>query len=38
MLYISHKLDEVMAISDRVTVFRDGHFDRHAGDQGDRRE
>jgi len=24
MLYISHKLDEVMAISDRVTVFRDG--------------
>ncbi|NLF26617.1 MAG: sugar ABC transporter ATP-binding protein [Clostridiales bacterium] len=26
MLYISHKLDEVMAISDRVTVFRDGRL------------
>jgi len=26
MLYISHKLDEVMTISDRVTVFRDGHL------------
>lgn len=24
MLYITHKLDEVMEISDRVTVFRDG--------------
>jgi D-xylose transport system ATP-binding protein len=25
-LYISHKIDEVMAISDRVTVLRDGGF------------
>ncbi|WP_245986761.1 ATP-binding cassette domain-containing protein [Azospirillum thermophilum] len=26
IVYISHKLDEVKAISDRVTVLRDGHF------------
>lgn len=26
MLYISHKLEEVMKISDRVAVFRDGQF------------
>lgn len=26
MLYISHKLDEVMKISDRVSIFRDGQF------------
>ena len=26
ILYISHKLDEIMEISDRITVLRDGHF------------
>lgn len=26
MLYISHKLDEVIKISDRITVLRDGHY------------
>jgi len=26
MLYISHKLDEIMSISDRITVLRDGKY------------
>ncbi len=26
MLYISHKLDEIMKISDRIAVFRDGRY------------
>ena len=26
MIYISHKLDEIFRISDRVTVLRDGSF------------
>ncbi|MDY5221367.1 MAG: sugar ABC transporter ATP-binding protein [Eubacteriales bacterium] len=26
MLYISHKLDEIMNVSDRITVLRDGHY------------
>ncbi len=25
ILYVSHKLDEIMAIADRVTILRDGH-------------
>lgn len=31
MIYVSHRLDEVFAISDTVTVFRDGRL-VHAGD------
>ena len=30
VIFISHKLNEVMAVSDRVTVLRGGQFDRNA--------
>ena len=30
MIYISHRLEELPTIADRVTVLRDGHDDRHA--------
>lgn len=26
IIYVSHKIDEVLHISDRITVFRDGHY------------
>jgi ribose transport system ATP-binding protein len=26
IIYVSHKIEEVMRISDRITVFRDGHY------------
>ncbi|MDO5018031.1 MAG: sugar ABC transporter ATP-binding protein [Lagierella massiliensis] len=26
IIYISHRMDEIFEISDRITVFRDGHF------------
>ena len=29
VIFITHKLDEVMQVSDRVTVLRDGRVDRH---------
>lgn len=27
IIYISHRMDEIFEISDRITVFRDGHFE-----------
>ena len=30
IIYISHRLEEIAAIADRVTVLRDGQTDRHA--------
>ena len=35
MIYVSHRLDEIFRIADRVTVLRDG---RMVGDDGDRRD
>ena len=38
MIYISHKLDEIFRIADRVTVLRDGRVHRHPADRrGDRQ-
>ena len=27
IIYISHRMDEIFEISDRITIFRDGHFE-----------
>ena len=36
IIYISHHLDEVFALADRVTVLRDGQLRRHAAGRRDR--
>ena len=37
VIFISHKLHEVMAVSDRVTVLRGGRASRHGRDGRRRR-
>lgn len=34
IVYISHKMDEILRISDEVTIMRDGHYIGHVGREG----
>ena len=37
IVYISHRMDEIFTLSDRISVLRDGGYPRHAGDRRDQR-